>query len=70
MLNILRVVVIIMALGLSAAAWGGDYVDPVTGMEFVLVKGGCYQMWEAGEESRDEGGVKFAWMIFISGNMR
>jgi len=44
--NILRaLVVMVMAFGAWVPAWGADYQDPATGMEFVLVKGGCYQMW-------------------------
>ncbi len=43
-----------VVLGCSVA-WGSDYKDPATGIEFVFVKGGCFQMWDAGDESRDEG---------------
>lgn len=34
-------------LALLAATSYAGYTDPVTGMEFILVKGGCYQMGDA-----------------------
>jgi formylglycine-generating enzyme required for sulfatase activity len=33
-----------------AASPGSSYTDPTTGMEFVLVKGGCYQMGDSFDE--------------------
>lgn len=38
----------------SGVAHGGGvaFTDPVTGMEFVLVKGGCYQMGQSQSEKR------------------
>lgn len=39
----------VLLLFLSAAAHGADYKDSKTGMEFVLVKGGCYRMGNAFE---------------------
>lgn len=38
---------------LRASAAGGSYTDPTTGMEFVRVKGGCFQMG-SNEGSSDE----------------
>ena len=40
-------VAVLMLFGPRATAWGADYQDPATGMEFVLVPGGCYQMWDS-----------------------
>jgi formylglycine-generating enzyme required for sulfatase activity len=34
----------IFTLVLNSLAWSADHTDAVIGMEFVLVKGGCYQM--------------------------
>lgn|GEM_PF-4803605 len=34
----------ILAMGARPKTGGGAYTDPTTGMEFVYVKGGCYQM--------------------------
>ncbi len=34
----------------------GSFTDPVTGMQFVLVKGGCFQMGELGGEAREDEG--------------
>jgi formylglycine-generating enzyme required for sulfatase activity len=39
--------VMLMAFGTCAPAWGAEYRDPGTGMEFVFVKGGCFQKWDA-----------------------
>jgi formylglycine-generating enzyme required for sulfatase activity len=38
------IAVIISAIGFSGIAFSAEYKDAVTGMEFVFVKGGCYQM--------------------------
>lgn len=56
MLKILLAVVITMTLGLYGTARGADYKDPATGMEFVFVKGGCFQMWDiAVDDNKEEG---------------
>ena len=34
---------------------GGDYTDPITNMDFIFVKGGCYQMGDTfGDGDSDE----------------
>lgn len=39
----------------GAAVSGGGFTDPVTGMQFVFVKGGCYEMGDTfGDGDKDE----------------
>lgn len=44
MRNIFSAVMAITALLYCSTSWGGNYKDTLTEMEFVLVKGGCFQM--------------------------
>jgi len=46
-LLVLAVFFIVVNLYSTAAAGNDAFKDPVTGMEFVFVKGGCYQMGDA-----------------------
>ena len=40
--------------GFCSLSWASDYKDAVTGMEFVTVKGGCYQMGDTFGDGNSE----------------
>jgi sulfatase modifying factor 1 len=40
--------ILLLSAGVAAAHAGTTYTDPSTGMEFVSIKGGCYQMGDSG----------------------
>ena len=54
--NIFIAVAAAITLWFSAPALGADYKDPATGMEFVLVQGGCFQMWDSSGYAGEGGG--------------
>ncbi len=40
--------------GKSTPRTPDTFTDPTTGMQFVLIKGGCFQMGEVGEDARED----------------
>ena len=41
-------------IGFCSLPWASDYKDAVTGMEFIIVKGGCYQMGDTFGDGNSE----------------
>jgi len=49
---------------------GHTWTDPVTGMEFVFVKGECFQMGDIFDDGGSNLSIGSAWTVFIWANMK